>query len=902
MKTLPLILICCMGSILTGQSEKRTHAAYGKTIPYRLFLPQNYDALNKYPMILMLHGGMCCSGTDNEKHIEVMGTPVWAVDSVQQKYPSFVLVPQSPYDGGWWPEFDILSDLIMSLLSEFPIDSTCLYITGFSMGGDGTWLAISMMPIRFAAAVPMAGTGYPEIISKLDHIPAIWAFQGLYDNPEGPRAMIQAVENASDIEAVYPVLKDGKPSGLSEAGFDSLLQVGAKLIYTETEEGHFVHTAAEKDPKLHKWLFSQSTDFVLPQTPKTSTTYESSEFYHISDGPVFSPGNTGAWDGSSVSEPSVIKDGDTLKMWYVGWESGWSQPARIGYAWSLDGVDWHRYNKNPVLSPSLGWEGYRINKMCVIKDEETYKIWYSANDKVAFSTAIGYATSLDGISWTKNQQAVLLPGGSDDWDNFNIALGTVIKEDGHYKMWYHGGTWPTGAMIGLATSPDGITWTKYDDPATQESPYHHCDPVLIKGRFMEDWDFHSVWYPAVLKTTSGYKMWYSGSNIGSPGYICYATSPDGINWKKSESNPVLLEPPSWSFIGTGYNGSSIVHFNDEDHLWYGLYDPVTGQSAIGYARDFSTIAHADSLKINSNFLNPGKDTLYVRARVINPPKHSLNVVTNITSNEQSVDVELPLSDSDDGIWSAVWPVPEGSQYYTVTLTTVDLDSGTVCKYPEDKKITTIGPVKAYTYTNLRYSEAIKRQYLKIAIVNTDPKTSVENITAELKTNDSRVAEMQSNPMSFDDLAAGASDTCKNLYSFYYAEDFGPEDTKSNPLKFDLVIYSNGYPYWISQFDYITGIESEIITTQPLTFALSQNYPNPFNPKTMINYQLPISSKVELSIYNLLGQKVVTLVDKKQSAGSYQVQWNATGFAGGVYFYRLRTDNGFVQTKKLLLLK
>ena len=74
--------------------------------------------------------------------------------------------------------------------------------------------------------------------------------------------------------------------------------------------------------------------------------------------------------------------------------------------------------------------------------------------------------------------------------------------------------------------------------------------------------------------------------------------------------------------------------------------------------------------------------------------------------------------------------------------------------------------------------------------------------------------------------------------------------------------------------------------RPERFALKQNYPNPFNPKTMISYQLAINSDVDLSIYNLLGQKVITLVNKKQSAGKYTVQWDATGFASGIYLYRI----------------
>ncbi len=97
---------------------------------------------------------------------------------------------------------------------------------------------------------------------------------------------------------------------------------------------------------------------------------------------------------------------------------------------------------------------------------------------------------------------------------------------------------------------------------------------------------------------------------------------------------------------------------------------------------------------------------------------------------------------------------------------------------------------------------------------------------------------------------------------------------------------------------------DIEEPQPLiqTFKLSQNYPNPFNPLTTIVYRLSATANVELSIYNLLGQKVATLFSGNQSAGSYKVQWNAAGFASGVYLYKLTTDKGFVQSKKLILLK
>ncbi len=93
---------------------------------------------------------------------------------------------------------------------------------------------------------------------------------------------------------------------------------------------------------------------------------------------------------------------------------------------------------------------------------------------------------------------------------------------------------------------------------------------------------------------------------------------------------------------------------------------------------------------------------------------------------------------------------------------------------------------------------------------------------------------------------------------------------------------------------------------PNDYRLLQNYPNPFNPSTTIEYRLPVRSEVELSIYNILGQRVKTLVSGPQSAGDHTVVWNATSDSGrrvatGIYFYRLKTP-GFVQTKKMLLMK
>ena len=99
---------------------------------------------------------------------------------------------------------------------------------------------------------------------------------------------------------------------------------------------------------------------------------------------------------------------------------------------------------------------------------------------------------------------------------------------------------------------------------------------------------------------------------------------------------------------------------------------------------------------------------------------------------------------------------------------------------------------------------------------------------------------------------------------------------------------------------------QLQTEAPASFELHHNYPNPFNPATNISYQLPEQTKVHLQVFNLLGQVVSELVNNTQDPGKYTVQWDASRFASGMYFYRLTGtgDSGrsFTAYKKMLLVK
>jgi len=98
---------------------------------------------------------------------------------------------------------------------------------------------------------------------------------------------------------------------------------------------------------------------------------------------------------------------------------------------------------------------------------------------------------------------------------------------------------------------------------------------------------------------------------------------------------------------------------------------------------------------------------------------------------------------------------------------------------------------------------------------------------------------------------------------------------------------------------VSGTENE--SNQVSDYKLYQNYPNPFNPSTRIEYEIPEVSFVTVKVYDVLGNEVATLVNEEKPAGTYQVEWDASRFPSGVYFYQLKVG-GFIKSKKMILLK
>ena len=228
------------------QSHAYTNDA-GESMPYRLFMPRDYDPAKKYPLLLSLHGAGS-RGDDNLTQLRpwVAG---WMTEEVQRKHPCIILMPQchrgqqwvnTPWGKGSYDSENISPSVAMELakaifdkiVKEKSIDRDRIYVMGASMGGYGTWGFIMDNPELVAAAVPICGAGDPSRAATIKHIP-IWAFHGDIDNvvpPSGSTDMIEAIRRAGGTAA------------------KSTMYEGVR---------HGSYTMAWREQELIDWLFAQ---------------------------------------------------------------------------------------------------------------------------------------------------------------------------------------------------------------------------------------------------------------------------------------------------------------------------------------------------------------------------------------------------------------------------------------------------------------------------------------------------------------------------------------------------------------------------------------------------------------------------------------------------------------------
>jgi predicted GH43/DUF377 family glycosyl hydrolase len=271
------------------------------------------------------------------------------------------------------------------------------------------------------------------------------------------------------------------------------------------------------------------------------------KFNGYQNNPVIVPGEPGSWDDLYVITAFVLEEKDTIYLFYTAYSKTGSRA--LGLATSTDGYHFIKYKGNPILEgDKTGYDAFGVAQAQVLKSDSGWVLYFNGREIAGFSSgpSIGRATAqaLTG-PWKKSNNPVLTSGRRGEWDSGFIYLGSVLKmDDGSYVMYYSGGPdvlTETKFYIGLATSKDGITWTKYNNPVTTQHPFAESDPVMMTGK-PGDWDSELVLSCVVLKYPGGFGMYYSCGAFG------YATSSDGIHWKRYRKNPVYtLDDDPYSY-------------------------------------------------------------------------------------------------------------------------------------------------------------------------------------------------------------------------------------------------------------------------------------------------------------------------------------------------------------------
>jgi predicted GH43/DUF377 family glycosyl hydrolase len=198
----------------------------------------------------------------------------------------------------------------------------------------------------------------------------------------------------------------------------------------------------------------------LSWRPKASVARMTSRDGITWDGPpqiVLAPRPETGWE-NDINRPGVLFHDGAYHIWYTGQNKTHSA---IGYATSDDGINWTRRSDNPVLVPEAAWE--KVAVMCPHVNwdahEKCFKMWYSAGDQYE-PNAIGFATSRDGFHWQKHPEPVLLPDPQNAWEQHKVTGAQVIQRDDGYLMFYIGFENEHHAQIGMARSRDGIAWER----------------------------------------------------------------------------------------------------------------------------------------------------------------------------------------------------------------------------------------------------------------------------------------------------------------------------------------------------------------------------------------------------------------------------------------------------------
>jgi predicted GH43/DUF377 family glycosyl hydrolase len=307
---------------------------------------------------------------------------------------------------------------------------------------------------------------------------------------------------------------------------------------------------------------------VFQQPPQTPTVYVDKLRGGETGGAVLDVGGTRAFDAIWATCPSVLYDGKRYMMWYSSFYDSHVGRGGIGLATSADGMHWARANHGDavlMVGPAGAFDDGQVMGPFVVHERGVYRMWYTGMRTRWHSSGIGFyriglATSKDGIHWTRanHGRPVLDVGPAGAVDEVQAATPSILVESGGYRMWYAAWAPKPGHTIATATSSDGVHWQREQDgkPVTG---------LLSGGQYG----------PAVTRVGSRYLMLYMRAGRDARGLFA-ATSTDGRAWTPSGSDAAIGpgEPPAFDSALVGH--ASLLRHENQLLAWYTGYRKEEG--------------------------------------------------------------------------------------------------------------------------------------------------------------------------------------------------------------------------------------------------------------------------------------------------------------------------------------
>jgi predicted GH43/DUF377 family glycosyl hydrolase len=286
-------------------------------------------------------------------------------------------------------------------------------------------------------------------------------------------------------------------------------------------------------------------------------------------GAVLGLGQPGQFDDLWATCPSVLYDGTTYRMWYSSLYDSKMGQGGIGLATSSDGTHWKRVNGGrPVLGlgPEGSFDDGQVMGPSVLRDGGRYLMWYTGMNALWGSSGFGFyriglATSRDGVHWTRSNggKPVLDLGPVGSYDEVQVGTPSVLRVGDEYIMWYAAWSPKTQHTICVAKSQDGIHWERQN----QGKP--------VSGLWVS-----YAYGPAVAKIGSYYLMLYMSSLHLAPGLYA-AWSTDGLQWRGiNDGSPILSPGQPGDFDDALAGHACLLHVRNHLKVWYTGYRKEEG--------------------------------------------------------------------------------------------------------------------------------------------------------------------------------------------------------------------------------------------------------------------------------------------------------------------------------------